>query len=111
MEWLGTVWFWSALALLLFTLEAMAPGVLMLWFGLAAIVTAILVGGLSMSTPTQWIVFSVLAIFAAGLGWRYRRAAGGHRQAGPEQAGQHVARPGPRAGPADRQRPRPAEDR
>ena len=74
MDWLGTVWFWAALALLLFTLEALAPGVLMLWFGLAAATTAILVGGLSMSQPTQWIVFSVLAIIAAGIGWRIRRS-------------------------------------
>ena len=36
MDWMQSAWFWWALALALFALEALAPGAFMLWLGFAA---------------------------------------------------------------------------
>jgi membrane protein implicated in regulation of membrane protease activity len=59
-------WNWFILAVLLFILETMVPGVHFLWFGLAAVV----VGGLALATGFAWQwqvmafgVISVLTVF------------------------------------------------
>ena len=61
---------WAGLALLLFAAEAMAPGAFMLWLGLAAAATFVIV----LLTPgmavlTQVIAFAILSV-AAILVWR-----------------------------------------
>ena len=60
------VWNWLILAVLLFILETVVPGVHFLWFGIAAVI----VGGLAMATGIAWpwqiiafVVISVLTVF------------------------------------------------
>lgn len=60
------MWNWLILAVLLFILETVVPGVHFLWFGVAAVV----VGGLAMATGIPWpwqiiafVVISVLTVF------------------------------------------------
>jgi membrane protein implicated in regulation of membrane protease activity len=73
-DWMTSNWFWWAVAVLLFALEALLPGTFMLWLGFAAIGTAIvhfLVPGLN---PTvQWFVFALLSLIAVGIGWYIRK--------------------------------------
>jgi inner membrane protein len=74
MQWLASGWFWTALGVALLALEALVPGAFMLWFGLAALATAVLVAVLPIPLPMQWIVFGVLAVaaLAAAHAWRKR---------------------------------------
>src|SRR6266478_10087401 len=60
------VWNWLILAVVLFTLETILPGVHFLWFGLAAVI----VGILALATGVTWqlqvirfVVISVLTVF------------------------------------------------
>jgi membrane protein implicated in regulation of membrane protease activity len=60
------VWNWLILAVVLFTLETIVPGVHFLWFGLAAVI----VGILALATGVTWqlqviafVVISVLTVF------------------------------------------------
>jgi len=66
-------WNWLILAVLLFTLETILPGVHFLWFGIAAVI----VGGISMATgiawPLQIVAFGVLAVLTVFLVRRYVR--------------------------------------
>ena len=71
--WLQSGWFWWSLALLLFAIEALAPGVFMIWLGAAAAATALLVLVVDLDSSGQWILFSLLALVAVALGWRWRR--------------------------------------
>lgn len=74
-DFLASNWFWWALAFALFAVEALVPGVFMLWLGLAALFTAVLVLVLpGMELPLQWMLFSVLAVVSLGAAWRFRRA-------------------------------------
>lgn len=61
-------WNWFVLGLLLIILEIIAPGVFMLWIGLAALVTGLLSLALWATTfwgwPIQIAVFAVLAIIS-----------------------------------------------
>ena len=56
------VWNWLILALLLFMLEAVVPGVHFLWFGIAAV----LVGAIAMATGIAWqyqiIAFAAISV-------------------------------------------------
>ena len=67
------IWNWLILAVLLFILETVVPGVHFLWFGIAAVI----VGGLAMATgmPWQWqiIAFGVLSVLTVFLVRRYVR--------------------------------------
>ena len=55
-------WNWFILAVLLFILETVVPGVHFLWFGLAAVI----VGGLAMATGIAWqwqmIAFGIISM-------------------------------------------------
>jgi hypothetical protein len=55
-------WNWFILAVLLFILETVVPGVHFLWFGLAAIV----VGGLTLATGIAWpwqvVAFGIISV-------------------------------------------------
>ncbi len=74
-DFLASNWFWWALAFALFAIEALVPGVYMLWLGLAALLTAVLVLVLpELSLAAQWMLFSVLAVITLGAAWRFRRA-------------------------------------
>src|SRR5262249_30758326 len=53
-------WNWLFLAILLFTLETLVPGVHFLWFGIAAVI----VGGLALASGIAWpwqvLAFAIL---------------------------------------------------
>jgi len=55
-------WNWLILALLLYGLETIVPGVHFVWFGTAAIVVGLLVFATGITWPWQLIVFTVMAI-------------------------------------------------
>ena len=63
-------WNWFILAALLFLLEVLAPGMFMLWLGLAAILVGVISSFLIWSWQLQLIAFAVFAI-AAVPAWRY----------------------------------------
>jgi membrane protein implicated in regulation of membrane protease activity len=67
------VWNWLILAVLLFILEAVVPGVHFLWFGIAAVV----VGALAMATGMAWqfqiIAFAVISVLTVFWVRRYVR--------------------------------------
>ena len=66
-------WNWFILAVLLFALETVIPGVHFLWFGVAAV----LVGLLALATDFAWqwqlIVFALIAVATVFLVRRYAR--------------------------------------
>lgn len=66
-------WNWFILAVLLFALETVIPGVHFLWFGVAAV----LVGLLALATDVAWqwqlIVFALIAVATVFLVRRYAR--------------------------------------
>jgi inner membrane protein len=74
MEWMDSNWFWWAMALGLFALEALMPGTFMLWLGFAAAGTGVvhlLLPGFDHTT--QWFVFAMLSLVAVAIGWILRR--------------------------------------
>ena len=61
---------WAAIALLLFAAEAMAPGAFMLWLGLAAAATFVIVlFAPGMAVLAQVVAFAILSVVAI-LVWR-----------------------------------------
>lgn len=68
---------WAVLALVLIGLETLAPGILLLWLGFAAVgVFALLVLGLELSVLMQTLVFVVLSFISVGIYFRYFRKSG-----------------------------------
>jgi membrane protein implicated in regulation of membrane protease activity len=66
----GDVFFWAAVALLLFVAEVLAPGAAMLWLALAATAVFLVVFAVpGLSMLAQAVLFAVLAIVAI-LVWR-----------------------------------------
>ena len=68
MDWLDGIdahWLWATLGLILLAAEMLAPGVFMLWFGLAALATALLTFATDPSVPLQIVNFSFLALIFA----------------------------------------------
>ncbi len=65
---LGT-WNWLIVGLVLIGAELLAPGVFMLWLGLAALLVGLLSFFITWSWQTQMLVFSVFALAAVPL-WR-----------------------------------------
>jgi inner membrane protein len=66
---LGT-WDWFILAALLFLLEVLAPGMFMLWLGLAAVIMGIVASAIALSWQVQLIGFAVLALVLVPA-WRH----------------------------------------
>ena len=66
---LGT-WDWFILAALLFLLEVLAPGMFMLWLGLAAVIMGIVASTVALSWQVQFIGFAVLALVLVPA-WRH----------------------------------------
>ena len=66
---LGT-WNWLILSVVLMGIETFAPGVFMLWLGLAALIVGVLSFGIAWSWQTQLIVLAALSIAMVPL-WRY----------------------------------------
>lgn len=55
-------WNWLILAVLLFALEAVIPGIHLLWFGVAAILTGFLGLALGLDWPWQVALFALLSV-------------------------------------------------
>lgn len=73
MDWVGTVWFWLGLGLVLLAAEALLPGAFLLWLGFAATALALIVWVFpGMGMLGQSIVFAVLALTSVGIGWKLR---------------------------------------
>lgn len=66
---LGT-WNWLIIGLVLMGIETFAPGVFMLWLGLAALMVGVLSFSITWSWQMQIIVFAALSIAMVPL-WRY----------------------------------------
>jgi membrane protein implicated in regulation of membrane protease activity len=69
-------WAWIILGLLLAAVEMLAPGVFMIWLGLAAILTGIADGLLGLSWQASALVFAALAVACVLLGRHFTRQAG-----------------------------------
>lgn len=74
MEWMSelTYWHWLSLGLLLLLFELLSGGGFLLWMGLAALATGIIVIVLPwLSIPIQLIIFAIAAIDASVIWWFY----------------------------------------
>lgn len=67
-------WNWLLLALALFALEAIVPGVHFIWFGVAAVLVGLL--GLATGFAWQWqlVAFAVLSVATVFVARRYARS-------------------------------------
>lgn len=73
MDWTQSNWFWWALALALFALEALLPGAFMLWLGFAALASGVVHLLLpELGAVPQWVLFGVFSLVAVGIGQRWR---------------------------------------
>ncbi|GJD93851.1 NfeD family protein [Methylobacterium iners] len=59
---IGPTWAWIILGLVLMGLELVASGIFLLWLGLAAVLTGLVVAVVAMSWPLQILLFSGLAV-------------------------------------------------
>lgn len=66
-------WNWLILAAVLFALEVMAPGIFLMWFGLAAAITGLLAFGLDISWQWQIVWFCLLSLAAVLIALKYLR--------------------------------------
>jgi inner membrane protein len=66
-------WNWFILAVLLFILETMIPGVHFLWFGLAAIVVGFLALAIGVAWPWQVLAFGLISVLAVFWVRKYAR--------------------------------------
>jgi hypothetical protein len=64
------IWNWLILSVVLMAIETFAPGVFMLWLGLAALIVGLLSFGIAWSWQAQIIAFAALSIAMVPL-WRY----------------------------------------
>lgn len=64
LDWFASLggWAWVVLGLVLIGGEMLAPGVFLLWFGLAALLTGIVVGLTGIAWQGALLVFAVLAV-------------------------------------------------
>jgi hypothetical protein len=72
MEWffgLGP-WAWVIIGVVLMIMEVVAPGIFLLWFGIAGILTGLLLFALPLSWPYAVLIFSVLAVILSVIGQR-----------------------------------------
>ena len=67
-------WNWLILSLVLYGLEAVIPGVNMVWFGTAALVVGMLVFATGITWPWQLVVFAAISICTAFAVKRFARS-------------------------------------
>src|SRR5262249_58365397 len=72
LEWIVSLgsWNWFILAALLFLIEVLAPGIFMMWLGLAAILVGLISTAVVWSWQAQLIAFALFAV-ASVPAWRY----------------------------------------
>ncbi len=64
------IWLWLSIGILLIILELYVPGVFMVWFGLGAILTGLLVSLLSLYAPfTQILLFILMSVLSTVFGF------------------------------------------
>lgn len=63
-------WIWIGLGILLCAMETVVAGVFLLWFGLAAIATGLLLLIVPMSATWSLVVFAILSVGSVLLGWK-----------------------------------------
>lgn len=63
-------WVWIAVGILLCAGEMVVAGIFLLWFGLAAIATGMLIAVVPMSAAWSLVIFAVLAVGSVLLGWK-----------------------------------------
>jgi membrane protein implicated in regulation of membrane protease activity len=76
MDWFGSLesyWVWLTLGVVLAGLEMLAPGVYLIWFAIAALITGALTWLLDLSLPVQVIDFVFLALICAFSAKRFLR--------------------------------------
>ncbi len=85
-------WNWMILAAVLFVLEVIAPGIFLMWFGLAAAITGLLAFGLDISWQWQIVWFCLLSLAAVLIALKYLRKhpLGSERPLLNERAVQHI---------------------
>jgi membrane protein implicated in regulation of membrane protease activity len=66
-------WSWIILGLVLMGLELVAPGVFLIWLGLAAVLTGVIDAALGLSWQAAVLVFAVLAVASVIVGWMVTR--------------------------------------
>ncbi|MCL4766175.1 MAG: NfeD family protein [Hyphomicrobiaceae bacterium] len=71
--WSLGVWHWFFLAIILFVLETVLPGVHLLWFGLAAVLVGLLALGTDIAWQWQVIAFGVVSMLSVFWVRRYAR--------------------------------------
>ena len=64
-------WYWLIGGVLLCAAEAMAPGMFLLWLGVAAIATGLLLIAIDLSFAWQLLAFGALAVAAVLIGRRF----------------------------------------
>lgn len=67
-------WNWLILALILYGLEAVVPGVNMVWFGTAALVVGLIVFATGITWPWQLVAFAAISICTAFVVRRFARS-------------------------------------
>ena len=73
-------WNWMVLGFVLLVMEVIAPGIFMLWIGIAAgIMGAIVLLVPTLSAIAQALVFALLAILTCTIYWRFIRPLAEHR--------------------------------
>lgn len=68
--WISSLggWAWILLGLILIGLELLAPGMFMIWFGLAALLTGALVGVFDPGWQLAALIFAILALISVVTG-------------------------------------------
>lgn len=84
LDWFASFggWGWIVLGLVLVGGEMLAPGVFLLWLGLAALLTGAVVGLTGLAWQGAWLVFAALAIASVFVG----RVVTRHRSEEPDTA-------------------------
>ena len=72
-DFLTSAWGWLILGLVLVGIEALVPGIFMIWFGIAAILTALVDWLFGLSWQANAIVFVALSLVSVFVGWHYSR--------------------------------------
>lgn len=66
-------WNWLILAAVLLVLEVVAPGIFLMWFGLAAAITGVLAFGFDIGWQWQLVWFCLLSLTAVLIALKYLR--------------------------------------
>jgi membrane protein implicated in regulation of membrane protease activity len=90
---LGPGWGWLVAGLVLMALELVAPGTVILWFGLAALGAGLLVLAFGIGPQAAWLAFAALSVAGLAVWWTFRkRERAGEDETLNERAARYVGR-------------------